>query len=99
MRYRSVGVTLPDGTHFRLGAPELAITAVRVLNLKGHEPETMLIQQVIPLLHEHPEVLLELATRLSWPEARSLAKQAFWRSPANSLGTPFKGRAKLSLHT
>lgn len=95
--YRSVEVSLPDGSSFRLRAPDLAFKAIGFISPPGAEPMHHLVEQVIPLVQESPEFLLEIASRLSWPEARALACEAFWRSPCAILARPFKQQARMSL--
>lgn len=98
MPYRSVEVSLPDGSCFQLRAQDLAVRAANAILLPGYEPMTHLLAQVVPLVQDHPEFLLEVASGLSWSEARELAKDAFWRSPCDALGAQFKCRARMSLH-
>ena len=95
--YRAVEVRLPDGSCFMLNAPDLAIKAARTLRMPGSEPMTHLLQQVVPVLEECPEFLIEIASKLTWSEARSLARGAFWRSPCMLLADQFKRCAQMSL--
>ncbi|KVP75336.1 hypothetical protein WJ96_06130 [Burkholderia ubonensis] len=97
--YRSVEVTLPDGSCFQLRTPDLAVKAARIISIPGSEPMTYLLEQVLPLVQERPEFLIEVASRLTWGEARALAREAFWRSPCMMLAGHFKNRARMSLHT
>lgn len=96
--YRSVEVSLPDGSCFQLRAEDLALRAATHIRMPGYEPMTHLVAQVLPLVQECPEFLLEVASGLSWAEARELARDAFWRSPCDALGAQFKSKAHMSLH-
>ena len=98
MPYRSVEVSLPDGSCFQLRAQDLAVRAAATIRMPGYEPMTHLLAQVLPLVQDYPEFLLEVASGLSWSEARELARDAFWRSPCDALGGQFKCRARMSLH-
>lgn len=95
--YRAVEVRLPDGSCFLLNAPDLALKAAETLRVPCSEPMTHLLQQVVPVLEECPEFLIEIASRLTWGEARSLARGAFWRSPCLMLADQFKRCAQMSL--
>lgn len=99
LRYRSVEVSLPDGSCFQLRTPDLAVKAARTISIPGSEPMTHLLEQVLPLVQECPEFLFEVASRLTWAEAQSLACEAFWRSPCVMLAGLFKNKARMSLHT
>lgn len=98
MPYRSVQVSLPDGSSFQLRAQDLAVRAANAIQLPGCEAMTHLIAQVVPLVQDCPEFLLEVASGLSWNEARELARDAFWRSPSDTLAQQFKHKARMSLH-
>lgn len=96
--YRFVAVALPDGSSFQLRAIDLAARAATALQMPGCGPMCFLLAQVLPLIQEYPEFLLEMASQLRWPDARKLAKNAFWRSPCDSLAPKFENGAQLSLH-
>ncbi len=96
--YRSVQVALPDGSSFWLSAPDLAAKAARALRVPGTAALTHLVKQVIPMMETCPEVLLELAHRLTWREAQDLARGAFWRSPTAALERQYKTLASMSLN-
>ncbi len=98
MPYRSVGVSFPEGSCFHLRVDDLAISAANRIQTPGGEPMMHLLMQVLPLLQEHPEFLIEVASGLSWAELHELARDAFWRSPCVILAAQFSKRAKLSLH-
>jgi hypothetical protein len=96
--YRSVEVTLPDGSCFQLRAPDLAVKAATELHTHASEPMAHLLEQVLPLVQDCPEFLIEVASRLSWAEACEMAREAFWRSPTACLGPHFKNKATMNLH-
>lgn len=98
MPYRSVEVTLPDGSSFQLRAQDLAVKAANDISMPGYEPMTHLVAQVVPMVHEYPEFLIEVASSLTWAEAKGLAQKAFWRSPSDMLAKQFRGQARMSLH-
>ncbi len=95
--YRSVEVSLPDGSCFHLSAQDLAATAASRLSKVGAEPMTHLVEQILPLMQDCPEFLIEVASALSWPEACSMAREPFWRSPSMLLAHTFKKQARMSL--
>lgn len=97
MPYRAVEVSLPDGSCFQLRTQDLAVKAANDIRMPGYEPMTHLVAQVVPLVQDYPEFLLEVASGLTWNEARALARDAFWRSPSDTLAKQFKSRARLSL--
>lgn len=98
MPYRSVQVSLPDGSCFQLRAQDLAVRAANAIRMPGYEPMTHLVAQVLPLVQDCPEFLLEVASRLTWAEARELARDAFWRSPCDALARHYKAKAQMCLH-
>lgn len=98
MPYRSVEVALPDGSSFQLSTVDLAAKAATALQMPDCEPMCMLVAQVLPLIEDYPEFLLEVASKLSWPDARKLARDAFWRSPCDALANHFENGAQMSLH-
>jgi len=55
------------------------------------------LHQVLPVLEDCPEFLIEIASKLTWSEARSMARGAFWRSPCMLLANQFKENAQMSL--
>lgn len=66
--------------------------------MAGSDPMVHLQEQVLPLLQDWPEFLFEVAAKLTWVEARQLAREAFWRSPCMLLAEMYKQGAQMSLH-
>lgn len=94
--YRAVLVELSDGSTFRLETADLVAKAALKLKLPGLSSQACLLQQVIPLLLEYPDVLLEVAREMSWREAQALAQGAFWKSPRELLPRLFQGEVRVS---
>lgn len=97
MPFRYVEVRFPDGSWFQLRAHDLAVRAAQALQLPGQEPMAHLLEQVLPLVRDEPEFLMELASRLTWPEAQALAHLACWRTPCQELAEQFNTQTKMRL--
>lgn len=99
--YRSVEVSLPDGSYFRVSTDAVArLTAKRLGHACPLAGEQALLQnQVIPCVLETPALLLEFAARLPWDEVFAQATGAWWSSHPSGLKDVFRHRAHMSLST
>lgn len=92
-------VRFSDGSSFYIPAEPLVWSAASRLAATGAAVEQHVTEQLVPAAECYPEMLLELARDLAWPQARQLARQALWGGAiAVSGAAQWKG-ARLSLST